>query len=218
MHTLEVDSVNLSFGERRILSDIYLKCETGKVMGLLGRNGSGKTCLMNIIYGSVKGENQHVRIDNVYTKEAFREPGIIAYLPQFHFMPRQLKLSTVFNHFQIDLSPFLQHFPEFNNCRNEKVGNLSGGQLRLLEVYTVLYAPSRFVILDEPYSHIMPLHIEQLQKIILSQKASKGILISDHLYRPVLEISDNVYVLNDGKTHLIRSNEDIVRFGYLLRL
>lgn len=218
MHTLEVDSVNLSFGERRILSDIYLKCETGKVTGLLGRNGSGKTCLMNIIYGSLKGENQHVEVDNIYIEEAFRKPGLIAYLPQFNFIPKRLRLSTVFNHFQLDFSSFIRHFPEFGNRAKEKVGNLSGGQLRLLEVYVVLHTPSKFAILDEPYSHIMPLHIEQLQKIILSQKSEKGILISDHLYKPVLEISDHLYVLNDGKAHLTKSNEDIVRFGYLLQL
>lgn len=52
-HKLEIDSVFLEFGNRRILSDIYLKCETDKIIGLLGRNGNGKTSLMNIIYGNL---------------------------------------------------------------------------------------------------------------------------------------------------------------------
>jgi ABC-type lipopolysaccharide export system ATPase subunit len=218
MHTLEVDSVSLRFGERRILTDIYLRCETGKVTGLLGRNGSGKTCLMNIIYGSLKGENQHLSFDNEYIEEAFRKPGLIAYLPQFSFIPRRLKLSTVFRHFQLDMDAFVHHFPEFGNCRNERVGNLSGGQSRLLEIFTVLHVPAKFVMLDEPYSHIMPLHVEQLQQLIRLQAASRGILLSDHLYKPVLEISDDLYVLNDGKAHLTRSDKDVVRLGYLLRL
>ncbi len=52
-HKLEVDGVQLSFGLNQILSDVYFKCDTGKITGLLGRNGAGKTCLMNIIYGSL---------------------------------------------------------------------------------------------------------------------------------------------------------------------
>ena len=55
-HTLEVDSIQLAFNNRRILSDIYLKCETGKITGLLGRNGQGKSCLMKIIYGTLSCE------------------------------------------------------------------------------------------------------------------------------------------------------------------
>jgi ATPase subunit of ABC transporter with duplicated ATPase domains len=51
-HILEADSVQLQFGERKILSDVYLKCETGKITGLLGRNGEGKSCLMRIIMES----------------------------------------------------------------------------------------------------------------------------------------------------------------------
>ena len=62
-HKLEADSIHLEFKGRRILSDIYLKCETGKITGLLGRNGEGKTCLMEIIYGTLKSEKS-VRFDN----------------------------------------------------------------------------------------------------------------------------------------------------------
>lgn len=52
-HTLEADSIQLAFGQRQILTDIYFKCETGKIIGLLGRNGQGKTCLLNIVYGTL---------------------------------------------------------------------------------------------------------------------------------------------------------------------
>ena len=49
-HKLEIDSIQFEFNGRKILSDIYLQCETGKITGLLGKNGEGKSCLMNIIY------------------------------------------------------------------------------------------------------------------------------------------------------------------------
>lgn len=63
-HALEADSVKLHFGDRAILTNVYLKCETGTIMGLLGRNGQGKSCLMKIIYGTLNCEKS-VRIDNV---------------------------------------------------------------------------------------------------------------------------------------------------------
>lgn len=63
INTLEADSILLEYGLRKILSDVYIKCETKKITGLLGRNGEGKTSLMNIIYGSLKPENQFVQIN-----------------------------------------------------------------------------------------------------------------------------------------------------------
>ncbi len=62
-HSLEVDSVILEYAKNRVLQDVYLKVEIGFVKGLLGRNGSGKTCLMNIIYGEIKTNDKSIRIN-----------------------------------------------------------------------------------------------------------------------------------------------------------
>jgi ABC-type sugar transport system ATPase subunit len=70
-HCLEADSIQLEFNGRRILSDIYLKCETGRITGLLGRNGEGKSCLMQIIYGTLACEKS-VRIDGVSALSAYK--------------------------------------------------------------------------------------------------------------------------------------------------
>ena len=67
-HVLEADGIQLEFNGRKVLSDVYLKCETAKITGLLGRNGQGKSCLMNIIYGSLPSEKS-VRFDHVSIKE-----------------------------------------------------------------------------------------------------------------------------------------------------
>lgn len=83
-HILEADSIQLEFNGRKILSDIYLKCETGTITGLLGRNGEGKSCLMQIIYGSLNCEKS-VRVDNLPQKNASRFPKTLLYLPQFNY-------------------------------------------------------------------------------------------------------------------------------------
>ena len=63
MHRLDISNLRLEYGFKRILWDVFLCCETGKVVGLLGRNGSGKTCLMKAAYGELKLQEQYVGID-----------------------------------------------------------------------------------------------------------------------------------------------------------
>lgn len=212
--TLEADSIQLHFGLRSILSDVYLKCETGTITGLLGRNGQGKTCLMNIIYGTLRPYHKSVRIDGRPVPKAFKRPDLVAYLPQFHFVPSHLKVRRILADFQLDFEAFAQQFPGEGKVRDQAFGSLSGGQKRLIEVYCILRSKARFALLDEPFSHIMPLHVEQIKLLMHKEKARKGLLISDHLFRSVTEISDRVYVLRDGKTHLITGDEDMESLGY----
>lgn len=100
-HKLEADSIRLEFNDKRILSDIYIKCETGKITCLLGRNGEGKSCLMKIIYGSLKCEKS-VRFDSVVQYEAFSRPGLLLYLPQFKFITKTLSIKRIFKDFELD--------------------------------------------------------------------------------------------------------------------
>lgn len=211
---MEADSIRLSFGNRCILSDIYVRCDTGKVTGLLGRNGQGKTCLMNMIYGSLKGENQSIRFDRTYIPYPVKRPDLLLYLPQFHFIPGRLKVARVFADYQLSFAAFTACFPEFRNRQNERTGNLSGGERRMIEVYLILKSAAQFIMLDEPFSHIMPLHLATLRQIITEEKQHKGILISDHMYREILDTADTIYVLKDGKTHLTKSHDDILKLGY----
>ena len=104
-HRLEVDSIQLAFNNRSILSDIYLKCETGKITGLLGRNGQGKSCLMKIIYGTLSAEKS-IRFDAITQHSAFKRPDLLLYLPQFNFIPKNLTLKRIFYDFELDSQIF----------------------------------------------------------------------------------------------------------------
>ena len=63
MHTLDVSNLYLEYGFNRVLWDACLHCETGEVVGILGRNGGGKSCLMKVIYGELRLKDQYVAID-----------------------------------------------------------------------------------------------------------------------------------------------------------
>lgn len=213
-HTFEADGIILEFGTRRILSDIYFKCETGKITGILGRNGQGKTCLMNVVYGSLNAISKSVRFDNVSIFQAFKHPELLTYLPQFHFIPSFLSLKRIFSDFDLNYNDFEILFPEFKSKYNFLIRNLSGGQRRLIEVYVIIKANSKFSMLDEPFSHLMPLQIDKIKEIIHNERKTKGFLITDHMFRQVTDICDKLYVLTDGKSHLTNDITDIEKLGY----
>ena len=71
-----------------------------------------------------------------------------------------------------------------------------------------------FCILDEPFSFLAPVAVERIQDLIRRQKSSKGIILSDHNYNALLEVSDEVLLLSDGYVHQVRDRSDLVRYGY----
>jgi len=214
---LEIDSVILKFGTETVLQDIYLKIETGKITGLLGRNGSGKTCLMNIIYGNLKAQEKTLRLDNKYISSKYLPISSLTYLPQFSFIPKHLTIERIFKDYKADFNDFIVYFPEFKKYYKTKFTTLSGGEQRIIEVYLILVSKTKFCMLDEPFSQIMPLHIESIKKLILREKEKKGLLITDHLYEHIIDLCDDIYIIKNRKIHLTESIEDIHQLGYIFK-
>ena len=215
IHTLEADGIYLNFGLRQLLSDVYLKCETGKITGLLGRNGQGKTCLMNVILGTLKSSISSVRFDGNMVRNVSKHPDLLLYLPQFNFIPKSLSVKQVLDDFRLSNADFINRFPEFGERQDFKVNRLSGGQWRTLEIYIVVKTPSLFAMLDEPFTHLNPIQIEKIKEFLSEEKANKGFLITDHMYTHLLDISDSVYLLRNGKTHLTKTIQDLDELGYV---
>ena len=212
---LEIDNVELYFNKNRILSGIYLKVETGKVTGILGSNGCGKTCLLNIIFGSLKPKYKLVRVNKKPTLNPLFETGLITYLPQHHFIPKIIKLKTVFKLFKVSWNDFLNVFESFNIYENFKIKKLSSGEQRLIETYIVLKTNRKIVLLDEPFSHLSPLYIEKISKLIKQEKQNKAIVITDHMYKHIIDISDTIYFLKGGYSKLIKNLKELEDYKYL---
>jgi ABC-type lipopolysaccharide export system ATPase subunit len=105
-------------------------------------------------------------------------------------------------------------FPAFARYYHTPVAMLSGGERRILEIYVVLSTAGLFCLLDEPFSQISPVNVATLKTLIAEEKPSKGILISDHRYEDVYEISDNLYIIAGGTTYSVSSPDDLRRYGY----
>jgi ABC-type lipopolysaccharide export system ATPase subunit len=216
MHTLEFDSLYLEFDLRNVLSSVYMKCQTGNVVGLLGRNGSGKSCLMKIVFGSMQAEHKSIRIDGRYYPGNTLKETRITYLPQENFIPSFLTLKQALDLYRISPQYLIHHFPEFEKFLHLKAAELSGGYRRLAEVLMILQTPSWFSILDEPFSGLMPVHIETLRGIINIEKQEKGIIITDHLHRHVRGMADQLFVLTNGQTYKITDPDQLILLGYLV--
>ncbi|TNF45162.1 MAG: ATP-binding cassette domain-containing protein [Bacteroidetes bacterium] len=212
---LEVDSVILNFGDKRVLSNIYLKCSTGEAVGILGRNGSGKTTLLRIIFGELETNNKSVRINGQVFSEPYKSKELIKFLPQFNFLLPTISIKQLFKSFKIDFNDFVTLFPGFEKYYKLRLTKLSGGERRIVEIYTILACKSLFCLLDEPFTHIMPIHIETFKQLIEREKLKKGIILIDHLYKNVIDICTRIYIIENGKTNPVLSDSDFQRFGYL---
>ena len=171
-------------------------------------------CLLNILYGQLSPNDHSVRLNKQALLNSSRSTKDIMYLPQFSFIPKSLTLNRIFNDFKLDFSEFINEFPEFKNYFLSKLKNLSGGEQRIVEIYLIISSKTKFCLLDEPFTHVMPLHVDSIKNLILREKKNKGIIITDHLYRHITDICDDLYVINDGKTYLTNSIQDLETLGY----
>ena len=213
-NTLLADSIRLSFGSFDVLSGAWLRAETGKVTGVLGRNGCGKSCMFRAIMGELRTQDLFVKFnDRVVTGSD--EMGLyVKYLTQKPFLPPKFTLRKAFQYFGIEVGKFTSDFPHFSKYEDVELRELSGGELRMVEIWLCLNSGAPFCILDEPFSYLAPVYVEKVQEMIRERKKDMGIIISDHNYEALLQVADDVLLLSDGYVHLVREMSDLVRYGY----
>jgi len=212
----EADSIRKSFGNQQILTDIYLSCQTGEIIGLLGRNGSGKSTLLKILFGTLHTDYKHIMINGEYLNQPFRKKGLISYLNQDNFIPINMTVRKVIRLYQTQLNEVdLYSDPIISSLLDSKISNLSGGELRYIEIILTLNLNSKFAFLDEPFNGLAPIHIDIVKNVIRNQSKFKGIILTDHDYRNVLDIATKYLVLVDGGLKVLESQDEFVTWGYL---
>jgi len=211
----EIDNIELSFKNKRILNGIYLKAETGQITGILGSNGCGKTSLLNILFGNLKPKYKLIRVNNKPILKPLYQTNLVSYLSQYHFIPKLLKLQTIFKLFKVSWNVFISHFESFGGYRKTKFEKLSGGEQRIIETYIILKSNAKLILLDEPFSHLSPIHIESIKTLIKEEKKHKAIVITDHMYKHILDLANTVYFIKNGNSKLLKNEEELVNFKYL---
>ena len=209
---LEADSIYYEIDGHEILKGAYLTCQQGEIVGLLGRNGCGKSTMLEIIFGTRRGAHSFVRIGGrVYTGKAFRS-GKLRMQPQFDYIPNGMKISTILRMEGYHKKDILDELIlEIYDC---KVGELSAGLLKYFQIFIFLQSPVPFIILDEPFAGLSPVAVEHVLGLLKEAKKTKGIILSDHNYEAVDKITDKLMFMQDGQTREITGLEDIKGMYY----
>ena len=215
-NVLEIDSIQKTYGHKSVLSDVFLQCKTGEIIGILGRNGSGKSTLLQIVSGLISADFKRITINKIVKNTNAKICQDISYLSQDNFIPNHFSVKKAI-HLSIEKNS-LQAFLEdnlINSIIEKKINYLSGGEFRYLEIKLVLENNAKFVLLDEPYNGLSPIAIENINQLILQNKNNKGIIITDHNYKNVIEISTDIYLMKAGALSKIKDVNELIFHGYL---
>jgi ABC-type multidrug transport system ATPase subunit len=207
IHTYQVGH----FKKMTLLDNINLSIEEGEIIGIMGKNGCGKSSLMNVIFGKFKA-NAIAHFDGkaIQLRDHLKHQ-LVTYLPQDPFM---IDSGTVVDAVQMwypdpeDQDKILYE-PLIHKVHDLKVRALSMGERRFLEFLLVIHSARPFILLDEPFSMLAPLQIERVKEIINTVKPYKGIIMSDHYYENVLHMADSCFVLKDSILIAINDYEDL---------
>jgi ABC-type multidrug transport system ATPase subunit len=218
MDFLKVTDLNKSYGNKTILKDIDLDCKTGEIIGIFGRNGTGKSTLLKLIFGTVKADSISIQINSeIISQKAIISSKKIGYLPQDTFLPKERKVREIIPLFYPngDDQDKIFYSPQVSSFEKIKVGKLSLGQLRYLELLIIGNLNHQFLMLDEPFSMIEPIYKDVIKNLLLELKKSKGIILTDHYYNDVLEITDKNFVIKEAEKIEIKDKNDLVKYEYL---
>lgn len=218
MSELIVNKIAKRFGKRIILDDLSFQIKTGEIIGVFGLNGCGKSTLLKILFGTLASDEENILIDN---KRFISSQNIklmqISYLPQNSFLPNNLRVRDVIPLYYKDGDAQNKIFydPQIAKFEKQKISTLSLGERRYLEIVLISRLPHQFLLLDEPFSMVEPLFQHSIKNLLFELKNEKGILITDHYYRNVIEISDKKMMMKNGKLIEIYNEKDLIRNGYL---
>lgn len=218
MDVLEVTDLNKSYGKKAILKNINLDCKVGEIIGIFGRNGTGKSTLLKLIFGTIQADSILIKINSeIISQKAIIPSKCIGYLPQDTFLPKERKVREIIPMFfpNGEDQDKIFYSPQVSSFEKIKVGKLSLGQLRYLELLIIGNLNHKFLMLDEPFSMIEPIYKDVIKGLLLELKKSKGIILTDHYYNDVLEITDKNFVIRDAKKIEIKGKNDLVKYEYL---
>ncbi len=236
MPLLETRNLVKTYDGRRVVDDVGFEVGEREIVGLLGRNGAGKTTSFRITVGMIASDEGRVVLAGedisrlpMYQR-ARRGMGYLSQEPSvFQRLSVEDNLLAILESLK-DLSKAERHrqaeelMERFGLTVNARqlARTLSGGERRKLEIARALITHPRLLLLDEPFSGVDPIAVHDLQQDILKLRDEQGIsiLLTDHNVREILTITDRTYILDEGKvlrhgTPKELITDEVVRRTYL---
>jgi len=224
MHLLEIKDLSKSYDGKEVVKGISILVKRGEIVGLLGPNGAGKTTTFYMVVGIVAPNQGKIVFDNQdITSLPIHERARcgIGYLSQEPSIFRKLtveeNIMAILETLNISkterrrrLEALLEEL-RISHLAKNKAYTLSGGERRRLEITRALVTNPSFILLDEPFSGIDPIVVNEAQEIIKELKEKGlGILLTDHNVRETLSITDKAYLIAEGKILISGSANELI--------
>jgi lipopolysaccharide export system ATP-binding protein len=220
--TIKAKNLVKTYDKVNVVDEVNFRVEPGEVVGILGPNGAGKTTTFYMIVGLIRPNQGRVYLEQEEITELpmhKRARAGIGYLAQEASIFRKLTVEENILAIleMIDredeneeiLNSLLDEF-DIQNIRKQKGYTLSGGERRRVEIARALTTNPDYILLDEPFSGVDPIAVNDIQNIVsyLKEKGL-GVLITDHSVRETLEITDRAYIMHEGRILLSGTADEI---------
>ena len=201
MSHLDIQSISISQGKRPLIEKGSFSIQTGDILAIRGKNGCGKSTLLKSLFGTHKAEQLEWSMNGEKLPAPSPKYERIALLPQDSFLPRDLTPSEIIAmmYKTDDQQQPLYSIPYVADYSLKKMSELSHGAARYIEIIVILHLWHPFILLDEPFSLLAPLHKEAVKKLILEKSQTKGIVIVDHYTDDINEISTKKIWIENGE-------------------
>ncbi len=224
MALLETKALKKSYNGRAVVNGVDISINRGEVVGLLGPNGAGKTTTFYMVTGVIRPDNGQILFDHrdvtQYPMHERAQLGI-GYLSQEPSVFRKLtveeNIMAILETLDLPRPERQKRLEELLNelgikhLRRSKAYTLSGGERRRLEITRALVTHPLCVLLDEPFSGIDPIAVNECQALIMElKKKGLGILLTDHNVRETLAITDRAYIMFEGKILISGTKEELL--------
>ncbi|MGL6299435.1 ABC transporter ATP-binding protein [Streptococcus iniae] len=210
---LQLHHVSKSYGGKKVIDDLTFTIPSGKIIGLLGPNGCGKTTLIKMINGLLQPNKGDIVIDGF--RPSIETKRIVSYLPDTSYLREEMKISDIINYFDdfyVDFNKNKAHslFRDLNLDLDERLKNLSKGNKEKVQIILVMSRKAKLYILDEPLGGVDPATREYILKTIINNYSEDAsVLISTHLISDIEPILDEAIFLKNGKVAISGNVDDL---------
>ena len=209
-----LDHVTKNYGHEVALMDVSLNIQPGRIIGLLGPNGSGKTTIIKLINGLLQPSLGNIDIHGQLPSPASKK--VVSYLPDTTYLNENMKIIDAINYFQDFYADFnvqraYQLLNDLHLHPNQKLNSLSKGNKEKVQLILVMSREADLYVLDEPIGGVDPAARDYiLRTIIQNRRPNSSVLISTHLIADIEQVLDEAIFINQGRI-LLHENTTVMR-------
>ncbi len=213
MELVECRNLCKSFDDKKVLDDINLVIPRGKIIGLLGKNGTGKTTLLKLMNDLLTPTSGEILING--NRPGVASKKIISYLPERTYLDKSMKVSQVIKFFEEFYSNFnkdraIRLLKDLNLELDQKINHMSKGMQEKLQLILVMSRDAELYVLDEPLGGVDPATRDYILDTILTNfNEGASVIISTHLISDIERILDEVIFIDKGKIFLASSADEL---------